>query len=59
MRDSFLTKSYKSGWIHTCYNRTQQKTIVRAQLSDYTSVEVTSIRAAKIRITRSETINAM
>lgn len=54
MRDSFLTVGYKSGWIHSCYDRSQGKFVVQAQLKDYSVREVRSVHAAKLAITKSE-----
>ena len=53
MRDTFFTQRYKTGWIHTCYDRTLRKEIVQAQFKDYSGREVRSVHAAKCAISRS------
>lgn len=54
MRDTFLTRGYKSGWIHTCRDRSLCKEVVKVQFADYATRAVRSVHAAKIAITLSE-----
>lgn len=53
-RDSFWTRSYKSGFVHGCYDRFLKKEVIEVQCDGEVAREVASIHAAKIRITMSE-----
>lgn len=54
MRSAFLTRRYKSGWIHSCYDAALNREVITVQLRDYTVRDANSPRSAKILITRSE-----
>lgn len=49
-RDTFLTRSYRGGYIHSCHNRTTHKAEYRAQLPDGRTIAVRSQRAAEMAI---------
>jgi hypothetical protein len=52
-KDSFLTVSYKDGFIHTCHNRTTGRTEVKSQVGYETRTHKTLI-GAKRYITKTE-----
>lgn len=54
MRDTFRTVGYKSGWVHSCFDRGLKKEVVTAQFADHSIREVSSIHAAKLAITKAE-----
>lgn len=54
INDAFLTVRYKSGWIHSRYDRRLKKETVTVQFRNLSSRPAVSRHAAKCAITRSE-----
>ncbi|MYM92476.1 hypothetical protein [Duganella vulcania] len=52
MKDSFITRRYKSGWITTCCDRAIGAEVVSVLFHDHASRDVKSVHAAKHAITR-------
>lgn len=50
LRDTYVTRRYKTGWIHTCHNRTTGQGETRVQFQDGRSMPVKSVRAAELQI---------
>lgn len=52
-RDTFCTRAYKSGFIHTCYDRDLKREIVHYAVDEFSkAIECKSYRSAQIHITR-------
>ena len=49
-RDTFRTRSYRGGYIHTCHNRDTGRAEVRCQLPTGKAFPVRSVRAAEMAI---------
>jgi hypothetical protein len=50
-KDTFLTTSFKDGYVHSCYNRDTEKQEYNAHLDGY-CVECKSLLSAKRQITK-------
>ena len=50
--DTFCTRKYKGGFIHTCYDRDLKKEVVRWQMPNEVPHDVKSYRAAQLAITQ-------
>jgi hypothetical protein len=49
-RDTFRTRSYRGGYIHTCHNRDNGREEVRCQLPSGRAFPVRTVRAAELAI---------
>jgi hypothetical protein len=54
MSDTFLTIRYKTGWIHSHYDRALRKECIQVQFQDLSTRNVRSVHAAKCAITRAK-----